>query len=80
MANQSRRPLAAAGQTSAELEQRVLALRCVHPAWGGRKLRRRLLGLQVAEVPATSTITEILRRHGQLDARAGAGQANVQRF
>lgn len=80
LADQSRRPLVPAGQTSGEWEQRVLALRGVHPAWGGRKLRRRLLDLQQAGVPAASTITEILRRHGQLDERAGAGQTNVQRF
>ena len=76
----SRRPKAASGQTSDAVEQRVLALRGEHPAWGGRKLRRRLLDLQQPDVPAASTITEILRRHGRLDERAGAGQANVQRF
>ena len=31
-------------------------------------------------MPAASTITAILRRHGQLDARDGASQANLQRF
>ena len=58
----------------------MLALRREHPAWGGRKLRRRLLDLQVVEVPAASTITEILRRHGQLNERDGAGKPNIQRF
>ena len=80
LADQSRRPLDSAGRTSAELEQRVLALRVAHPAWGGRKLRRRLQDLKHVAVPAASTITSILRRHGRLDERAGAGQANMQRF
>ena len=80
LADQSRRPLEPAGRTSDELEQRVLALRREHPAWGGRKLRRRLQDLKHVAVPVASTITEILRRHGELDKRAGAGQANMQRF
>ena len=80
LADQSRRPLEPAGRTSAEIEQRVLALRREHPAWGGRKLRRRLQDLKEIGVPAASTITTILRRHGQLDERDGAGKPNVQRF
>ncbi len=80
LVDQSRRPLESAGRTSAELEQGVLALRVAHPAWGGRKLRRRLQDLKHVAVPAASTITAILRRHGQLDTRGGAGQANLQRF
>ena len=80
LADQSRRPLEPAGRTTDEIEQRVLALRREHPAWGGRKLRRRVLDLKVVEVPAASTITEILRRHGQLNERDGAGKPNIQRF
>ena len=80
LVDQSRRPLEPAGRTSAEVEQRVLELRRQHPAWGGRKLRRRLQDLKHITVPVASTITEILRRHGQLDERDGAGKPNVQRF
>ena len=80
LVDQSRRPWESAGRTSDDLEQRVLALRVEHPAWGGRKLRRRLQDLKHVAVPAASTITAILRRHGRLDERDGAGQANVQRF
>ena len=80
LVDQSRRPLDPAGWTSAEIEQRVLALRREHPAWGGRKLRRRLQDLQEIAVPAARTITEILRRHGPLDERDGAGKPNVQQF
>ena len=80
LVDQSRRPWESAGRTSDELEQRVLALRVEHPAWGGRKRRRRLQDLKQVAVLAASTITEILRRHGQLDARDGAGQPNLQRF
>ncbi len=80
LVDQSRRPWESACRTSDELEQRVLALRVEPPAWGGRKRRRRLQDLKHVAVPAASTITAILRRHGPLDARSGAGQPNLQRF
>jgi transposase InsO family protein len=40
----------------------VIALRQAQPAWGGRKLRRRLLDLRQSGVPAASTCTAIVRR------------------
>jgi len=74
LADRSRRPHASPSRSSAALEARVLELRAEHPAWGGRKLRRLLEWEGVAPVPAASTITEILRRHGRLDG-PGAGEA-----
>src|SRR5438309_3765248 len=68
-----RRPLTSPRQTPAELAARVLAVRDQHPAWGGRKIRR-VLQDEGAAAPAASTITEILRREGQLDG-PGAGEA-----
>jgi transposase InsO family protein len=68
----SRRPLRSPGQASGELAAAVLAVRAAHPRWGGRKIRRVLQDAGVA-APAASTITEILRRAGQLDG-PGAGE------
>jgi transposase-like protein len=68
LTNHSRRPHASPRQTSAVVEQRVLALREQHPAWGGRKLHHRLVAEGLEDVPAPSTITAILRRHGVLAA------------
>ena len=62
------------------METAVLALRDEHPAWGGRKLRRRLVDLGHAGVPSASTITEILRRHGRLDANQTDARTAWQRF
>src|SRR5580765_1457454 len=56
LADQSRRPHASPTQTDATLAAAVVALRQQHPAWGGRKLRRRLLDLGQEHVPAASTI------------------------
>ena len=72
LADRSRRPLSSPRRTAQEIEERVLALalalREQHPAWGGRKLRRRLQDLGLEAVPSASTITAILRRHGRLEA------------
>ena len=66
--DRSRRPHTAPTRTSPVMEERVLALRAAHPTWGGRKLHHRLLADGVADVPAASTMTVILRRHDQLAA------------
>lgn len=65
---QSRRPHHSPDRTDATTVAAVLALRDKHPAWGARKLRTRLLTLGEHAAPAASTITEILRRGGRLDA------------
>jgi transposase InsO family protein len=64
--NRSRRPHTSPGITPPAVEAAVLALREAHPAWGGRKLHQALLQQGLVQPPAPSTITAILRRHGQL--------------
>ena len=54
-------------RTAATVEALVCDLRRAHPAWGGRKIRRRLQDLGHAGVPAASTITDILRRYDLLE-------------
>src|SRR3970282_1301593 len=66
LADRSQRPRRSPGRTSAATEAGVLELRSAHPAWGGRKLRRRLQDLGQQVVPAARAITEILRRHGRV--------------
>ena len=79
LSDQPRRPKHSPCQTSSALESQVVALREAHPAWGGRKLRRRLEDQGVSGVPAASTITEILRRQGKLSATVST-QGAYQRF
>lgn len=81
--DQSRRPHTAPTQTATAVEARVLGLRTQQPTWGARKLRARLQALAPDEpVPAASTITSILRRHGQLAPTLPGGrpQRAWQRF
>ena len=66
LADHSRRPHTSPRQTPQGMEQRVLALRAQHPAWGGRKLHHRLVTMGIPNVPAPSTITDVLRRAGML--------------
>ncbi len=80
LTERSRRPLRSPNATSAELEQAVLALRAEHPAWGGRKLARRLRDLGLAGVPSPATVTAILHRHGLIHPEASAAAAPWQRF
>ncbi len=80
LADRSRRPWRSPGQTPPVLEDAVLGVRGEHPAWGGRKIRARLQHLGWAAVPAASTITEILRRHGLLDSGESAKHKAWRRF
>jgi len=78
----SRRPKASPLQTAAGMEAKVLAMReRSNGAWGGRKIRRALQAEGEADVPAASTITEILRRNGRLSpAVSGEHPGPWQRF
>lgn len=81
LSDRSRRPGTSPARTPASMESAVLALRRRHPSWGGRKLRRRLEDLGHVTVPAASTITDILRRHGQISEEASASRKRCwQRF
>jgi transposase InsO family protein len=80
--DQSRRPKTSPRQTEERMEGLIIQLRQKHPAWGGRKLRARLLALQEdkKKLPAPSTITEVLRRHGLLDPVECAKHQPFKRF
>ena len=76
----SRRPQQMPQRTVAALEHAILHVRATHPAWGGRKIHARLQTLGYPAVPAPSTITAILRRHGCLASAATAPPAAWHRF
>ena len=80
VADRSRRPHQSPRQTSGDVEAAVLDLRARHPTWGGRKIRRRLLDLGAEAMPAASTISDILRRHGLIDPADATAHTAFQRF
>jgi len=76
----SRRPHQSPAKTALALEEQIVRLRQAHPAWGGRKLAARLKALGFTGVPAPSTITGILHRHGLVTPEASAAATPWQRF
>lgn len=79
LADLSKRPHHSPAATAEPLQQAVLALRREHPAWGGRKIARRLQDLGQGCV-AASTVTSILHRHGLIDPQASMAAQPWQRF
>lgn len=80
LADRSRRPRCSPNRTAAEMETAVVALLREHPAWGARKLRRRLHDLGHAGLLAPSTLTGILHRHGLITPEATAAAPPFTRF
>lgn len=78
--DRSRCPHGSPNRTPEAMEEAILALRQKHPAWGGRKLQRRLTDLGYTRVPVPSTITEILRRNGLIRPEESAKRQAFQRF
>lgn len=62
--DRSRRPHRSPTRTDEAMTQRIIDLRRQYPCWGGRKLHRVLCRQGYVDVPAPSTITHLLRRHG----------------
>ena len=80
LADRSRRPHGSPRRTPVEVEAAVVALRDTHPAWGGRKLRRRLQDVGYRDIPAPSTLTAILHRHGRIEAAESPKHTAFTRF
>lgn len=51
-------------KTADELVEALVELRKQHPSWGPKKLKARLEALGKSDVPAASTIGDLLKRHG----------------
>ena len=80
LADRSRRPSNSPNATPLAMEEAVLGVRDLHPAWGGRKIRARLEALGHEDIPAASTITAILKRHGRIDPQESLKHKPWQRF
>jgi transposase InsO family protein len=78
--DRSRRPHKSSNRTPECVEQLALSVRDAHPAWGGRKIKGRLIALGHEGLPSVSTMTEILRRNGRLDTEESAKHTAWQRF
>lgn len=80
LVDRSRRPGCSPWRTPLGMEEAVLEVRERHPAWGGRKIHHRLKAEGMEGLPAPSTITDILRRGGRIDAEESRKHKAWQRF
>jgi transposase InsO family protein len=80
LSDRSRRPRTSPTRTDEDIAQALVELRRAHPCWGGRKLHQVLLDRGHTDVPAASTITHILRRHGLIPQRTGGHGGTWKRF
>lgn len=78
--DRAKRPRHSPKRTAAAMEAAILGVRQQHRAWGGRKIRRRLQDLRFQGVPAASTITAVLHRHGGIDPDEARKHKATQRF
>jgi transposase InsO family protein len=77
LADRSRRPHSSPSRTEASIEERILAVRDAHPAWGARKIAR-CLERDGVSCPAHSTVHAILQRHGRITAPLGGAAAHLR--
>ena len=80
--DRSRRPHRSPQQTSPAIVDKILAVRDKHPTWSGRKIKRYLInhGATPEQLPAHSTITEILKRAGRIEPKQSNCGAKIIRF
>lgn len=64
--DRSRRPHSSPKRTPDDVERRIVGLRDEHPAWGARKIARRLQDLGMVP-PCVSTVHAVLTRHDRID-------------
>ena len=75
LADRSRRPHRIRIHVPPVVEETILTLRARHPSWGARKIRRRLHAHGLAPLPACSTITAVLHRHGLIFPEHAGGRS-----
>lgn len=68
--DRSKRALYSPIKTHEDIESSIITLRKTYPDWGGRKIKRLLETQGQKNIPAASTITQILKRNGLLEPAA----------
>ena len=64
MSDKSHEPFFKPLKTSPEKEYLIIETRINHPTWGARKIQRYLADRGFADLPAASTISDIIKRNG----------------
>jgi transposase InsO family protein len=80
LSERSRRPESSPGATPPEIQEAIFEIRKLHSSWGGRKIRTVLIRLGLLDAPASSTISNILKRNGYIDPQESLKHQRWQRF
>ena len=80
LVERSRRPHTSPKRTPELIEYLIISVKKSHPAWGGAKIRDFLHNNSHKNIPAPSTITQILRRHNYVDEAECLKHTAHQRF
>ena len=76
----SKKPLSNRNKTSQEIVDKILSVRTKYTTWGARKIRSYLLKQKIENLPAPSTITEILKRNGFICEEESIKRQALTRF
>lgn len=77
---QSRAPRHSPNKTSRALEEQILKIRVQYPTWGGRKIHNHLMNKGIQDLPAPSTISDILKRNGYISEEESLKRQALCRF
>lgn len=80
LTDRRRTPKTNPNKTPEEIEKIILDLRTKRPAWGPRKLKKRLEDLGYQDIPARSTIGQILLRNNYIEIEQTITRKKYQRF
>ena len=80
LADRSHEALFKPRKTPIEKEELILYTRLEHPTWGPRKIKRFLYEKGYAQLPATSTIADILKRNNCISKEATEAHTPWKRF
>jgi len=80
MCNRPHTPYSRPFKTSREIELRIMDVRAAHPTWGARKIRRFMVDKGETQLPAVSTVNEILKRNDLISVEASERHTPWKRF
>lgn len=80
LSNRSHEPLFKPLKTSPYMEELILNVRLQHPTWGARKLKQFLQNKGYEDLPAISTVSNILKRNGCISKQDSEAHTPWKRF
>lgn len=76
----SKKPLSSPFKTKPAIEEQLISIRIKQPTWGARKIIRYLNEKGITDLPAASTVTEILKRNNLISIEESLKRKKLIRF